>query len=227
MQGSSDLAIQRADKLTTIAANAIAEAIIRGEFEPGESLPEVPLAKRLATSRNTVREALREVESLGLVEIESHRGAFVRELTRERATEIFSLRAVLESFAARLAVERAPREELADAMRRALEEQRQAVRDGDMLAVVRSDMDFHERLSSYCGHELLMMHLTALQMETRRFIVAARQHAEEYSPIVELHAPIVDAIESGDSRLVESMVFAHVMTSGERLLDRLPGSTRD
>ncbi|MGE3192101.1 MAG: GntR family transcriptional regulator [Microbacteriaceae bacterium] len=224
---STDLAIQRSDKLTTLAANAIADAIVRGEFAPGEALPEVPLARRLATSRNTVREALREVEALGLVEIESHRGAFVRELTRERASEIFSLRAVLESFAARLSVERTSGDELAAAMRSALEAQREAVRVGDMLAIVRSDMAFHERLSSSCGHELLLSHLKALQMETRRFIVAGRQHADEYSPIVDLHLPIVDAVESGDARLVESLVYSHVMTSGERLLDRLVDLDRD
>lgn len=226
MEASPDLAIHRSDKLTTLAANTIAEAIVRGEFGPGEALPEVPLAKRLATSRNTVREALREVESLGLVEIESHRGAFVRELSRERAAEIFSLRAVLESFAARLAVERSSGGELAAALRAALEAQREAVRIGDILGVAKSDTEFHETLSSFCGHELLLSHLKALQMETRRFIVAARQHAEEYSPIVDLHVPIVEAVESGDARLVESVVYAHVMTSGEALLQRLADAGR-
>lgn len=214
--------LQRADKLTTKAASAIALAIVQGEFPAGAALPEIPLAKRLVVSRATVREALREVEALGLVQIEPHRGAFVPELSRIRAAEIFSFRAEVEGFAARLSMERASGPELVEAMERALQAQLEVSNSGDILAVVETDMGFHSTLSSYCGNQLLLDHLRALQMETRRFIFAVQQHTKDYNVFVEYHLPIVDAVKSGDVPRVEQAVKDHVLTSGERLLSAMP-----
>ena len=100
--------IERPGTLTSEVVAYIREAVIRGEFEPERPLPEVRLAQELETARVTVRVALRALADLGLVEIIPHRGAFVSALTSRNAWEIFSLRAVLESYAARLALEGGP-----------------------------------------------------------------------------------------------------------------------
>lgn len=214
--------LQRAQNLTTMAASAIAVAIVQGEFPAGTALPEVPLAKRLAVSRATVREALREVEALGLVNIEPHRGAFVPELSRARAADIFSFRAEVEGFAARLTMQRAFGPDLLNAMERALTDQMDVASGGDILAAVETDMVFHATLSSFCGNQLLLDHLNALQMETRRFIVAVQQYAQEYRVMVEYHIPIVEAVKTGDAYAVEQAVHDHVTQSGEKLLAAMP-----
>jgi len=193
-------------------------AIVKGEFPAGTALPEIPLSKLLAVSRATVREALREVEALGLIQIEPHRGAFVTELSPSRASDIFSLRAELEGFAARLTMENAYGDPLIEAMEEALQAQRDVSHSGDILAVVESDMLFHATLSSFCGNQLLLDHLNALQMETRRFIVAVQQHAHDYETFVEYHLPIVEAVKSGNPEAAERTVRKHVTASGERLL---------
>src|SRR5882724_8753328 len=90
--------------LTAAVVKHIQDLILRGEFSPGSALPEIPLARRLDTSRGMVREALRELADLGLVELHARRGAVVEQLSPQRAREIFSLRALLESFAVRLAL---------------------------------------------------------------------------------------------------------------------------
>jgi DNA-binding GntR family transcriptional regulator len=81
------------------------DAVLRGDYPPGSQLSEVALAESLGVSRGTVREALRTLAESGLVEVFPHRGAFVPALTIQRAKEIYSLRMVLEPFAARLAYE--------------------------------------------------------------------------------------------------------------------------
>lgn len=210
--------LQRSDRLATKAASTIALAIVKGEFPAGTALPEIPLAKLLAVSRATVREALREVEALGLIQIEPHRGAFVSELSISRASDIFSLRAELEGFAARLSMENAFGDPLIAAMEEALQAQREVSHGGDILAVVETDMSFHAALSSFCGNRLLLEHLNALQMETRRFIVAVQQHTQDYEVFVEYHLPIVEAVKSGDPQAVEQAVRKHVTASGEKLL---------
>src|SRR5262245_46007962 len=85
--------------LLSAVTRAVEEAIVRGEFPPGGALREVFLAGRFKASRGTVREALRALSEQGLVEMHSRRGAVVPQLSPQRARQIFSLRAVLESFA--------------------------------------------------------------------------------------------------------------------------------
>ena len=101
------MALQRPDTLTDAVAKHISDAIVRGEFKPGSSLPEVALAHDLRTSRGTVREALRKLAAGGLVEIIPHRGVFVSQLSVRATWEITSMRAILEPYAARLALEAA------------------------------------------------------------------------------------------------------------------------
>src|SRR5262249_44963944 len=98
MLPASAVAFDAPPTLTSAVVRHIQELMLRGEFPPGSALPEIPLARRLDTSRGTVREALRELAELGLVELQARRGAVVAQLSPQRAREIFSLRALLESF---------------------------------------------------------------------------------------------------------------------------------
>src|SRR5512136_1735553 len=98
--------VERAPTLATAAAKNVRDRILRGELLPGEALHQVELSNTLHISRGTLREAIRLLQSEGLVDIFPHRGAFVARLTSERVTEIYTLRALLESYAVRLALER-------------------------------------------------------------------------------------------------------------------------
>ena len=80
-------------------ADAIREAIVSGQLDLGERLPEVGLAADLRVSRGPVREALVKLSQEGLVHVERHRGATVARLGRDEVHEIYSLRKELESLA--------------------------------------------------------------------------------------------------------------------------------
>ena len=82
------------------------EAILSGELAPGQVLGEEQLGRQLGISRTPVREALVLLRTEGLVETPPNRPAVVRGFDRESLHEIYSLRAVLEGYAARLAAER-------------------------------------------------------------------------------------------------------------------------
>src|SRR5438132_1176243 len=79
-------------------------AIMRGALKPGEKIVESHVARALGVSQAPVREALRELEQLGLVVNHSRRGTFVRQITPHDAWELYTLRAELEVLAARLAL---------------------------------------------------------------------------------------------------------------------------
>src|SRR5580704_15724302 len=83
------------------------QSIIAGRLRPGARLVERELIAMMGVSRTVIREALRQLESEGLVAIVPNKGPIVRELTRDEARDLYSIRAVLEGLAARLFVENA------------------------------------------------------------------------------------------------------------------------
>jgi DNA-binding GntR family transcriptional regulator len=87
-------------------ANALVEGIIRGKFKPGERLLETELALRFGVSRGPVREAFRIVEKEGLVEVRPRYGAFVAKLSAKDVADIFEVRGILLSLAARRIAEK-------------------------------------------------------------------------------------------------------------------------
>jgi DNA-binding GntR family transcriptional regulator len=89
-----------------LAVELIREAILDGQLAAGERLKEDELARRLDVSRTPVREALRRLESEGLVVVEPQRGATVRAYEGGELDDMYRLRAVLEGYAARRAAER-------------------------------------------------------------------------------------------------------------------------
>jgi len=81
------------------------QSIISGRLNPGERLIERELISMMGVSRTVIREALRQLESEGLVAIIPNKGPVVRALTLEEARDLYAIRAVLEGLAARLFVE--------------------------------------------------------------------------------------------------------------------------
>ena len=86
--------------------DVLLQRIVSGELEPGERLVETRIAQELGTSQAPVREALRDLELLRLVESEPFRGSRVRVFDEEEMIEVYPVRASLEELAARLAAER-------------------------------------------------------------------------------------------------------------------------
>ena len=86
-------------------AEFLTSSIIEGKLKPGERLVEVSLQRELGVSRAPIREAFRECEKNGLIIIVPREGAFVRKVNQEDVKENLSIRAILEGYAARLAIE--------------------------------------------------------------------------------------------------------------------------
>jgi DNA-binding GntR family transcriptional regulator len=91
----SPVALARTTTVDALA-DALRERIMTGDLGPGERLIERDLVERYEVGRGTVRAALRRLEHEGLVTVETHRGAFVRQLDRQSLRELFELRTALE-----------------------------------------------------------------------------------------------------------------------------------
>ena len=124
--------------LRDVVFNTLRQAIITGEFAPGERLMEISLANRLGVSRTPVREAIRKLELEGLVIMIPRKGAQVARITEKNLRDVIEIRTVLEEFAAVLACERIDQAGLHD-LRQAHEDFIRSVENGDILDIVDKD----------------------------------------------------------------------------------------
>src|SRR3954453_4016874 len=90
----------RGQPLSALVLRTLREAIVEGRLAPGEAVVEAQLSRQLGVSRAPLREALRSLESEGLIVSVPWRGAFVAPLTERGVTELQTFRRLLEVFAA-------------------------------------------------------------------------------------------------------------------------------
>ncbi|MEV6634700.1 GntR family transcriptional regulator [Actinoplanes sp. NPDC051470] len=169
--------------------------IVSGAIPPGERLVETKLAARFGTSQAPVREALRELEAMRMVETRPRRGTFVRHFVQQTLRESYVVRAALEETATRLAM-LAGTMPLAE-LRETVTTMRSAARRNDDDAVAKASVAFHRHIIEAGHNELLRLSWEALQIEARTAVtmVAAEVKLKD---VVRDHAALLAAIESGN-----------------------------
>jgi DNA-binding GntR family transcriptional regulator len=197
--------------------DVLMQRIVDGQYEPGERIVELRIAEEFGVSQAPVREALRELESLRLVESEPFRGARVRAVRADEIAESYPVRAALEELAAKLAAERlagaaAPLQAGIDAMRAA------AV-DGDLRAFVRHDVAFHRVFVEASANLTLVEVWQSLHVDLRtRFTLI--QRLEDLAEVAESHVPIMRALDAGDAERAGRVVREHIEGFGRWFAER-------
>lgn len=206
----------------------IRDAIIHGEFAPGQRLPEANLAVWLGTSRGTIREAMRVLEDLGLVTRTAHRGPFVSLLTKQKASEIYTLRALLETFAGRMAAEagRFDAAAIADLERR-LDTLAETGRTGNVIAMVEADMKFHMAVSALAGHQMLLEHLADVQTQNRRLLAYSDLYRPDLEFVIRRHGHFLDTLRTNDPDLIANAIHEHIYEVGLDIVEKLMLATAD
>ncbi|UXX83889.1 GntR family transcriptional regulator [Roseovarius pelagicus] len=200
-------------------AQRIKSGILKGEYAPGASLPEVPVSRQLGVSRSNVREALRSLVDTGLVEWHPRRGVSVAELTPRRIHEIFTMRSVLEPYAVRLAIMSGQiRGEWAQKIQCAYDAMVSASNEGDQISMVEADMRFHWSICSPCDHEILLGTIKDLQTKTRLCIFYTKVFKSDVECEAQTHLPILKAVLSGEVNAAERALRDHIIHADGRLM---------
>jgi DNA-binding GntR family transcriptional regulator len=197
------------------------ERILRGEYRQGERLVETRIAQELGTSQAPVREALRELEQLRLVESEPYRGARVRAVATRELVEIYPVRAAIEEVAGRAAAVR-----LAGDVRvlaRELDAMRAAAEEGDLREQAEHDVRFHRAIVEAAGNSILLDVWSSLRLESRTIITALAVDLD-LRELAELHVPVLEALASGDPDRSGAELRRHVERFGELLTRTQPAS---
>jgi DNA-binding GntR family transcriptional regulator len=203
--------LKRPPTLAAATADAIRDAILRGDIKPGERLREVELSTALDVSRGTIREAQRLLQDEGLVEVVPHRGAFVAELSPRTVREMYTLRALLEAYAVRLVMEKdAYSEEDFETMEALLRRMDEFEEKGDIFAYIKADLEFHHEICKRSDHRLLLDVLESLQFLTRLCMINVKLYRTDLEPDGVQHRQIYDAIRLGDPVQAEDAVREHL-----------------
>lgn len=190
--------------------------ILSGEYLPGDRLVETRIAQELGTSQAPVREALRELEQLRLVESSPYRGARVRGVTAAELAEIYPVRAAIEEVAARAA---APRlKGRTAALEAELAAMRQAADTGDLHAVVEHDVRFHRLIVEASENRTLLDVWRSLRVEARTAITALATGIDHHR-IAEMHEPVLRALAEGDADTAGRVLRAHIEEFGQLVLE--------
>ena len=169
--------------------------IVSGEIGPGERLVETRLASVYGTSQAPVREALRELEAMRMVETRPRRGTFVRHFVQQTLRECYVVRAALEETATRLAM-LAGTMPIA-ALRAEVKAMRAATRSGDAEAAARASVAFHRHIVDAAHNELLKLSWEALRIEARTSVTMVAADVK-LKDIAREHAELLKTIETGD-----------------------------
>jgi len=211
--------------LREAALSAIRQAILCGDLKPGQRLMETDIAEQMGMSRAPVREALRQLETEGLVVSEPHRGTFVVELSIADLWEIYTLRAAIESLAVRIVTERASAETLAQ-LQQAVADMAQATREGDRVRLIALDMSFHEMLCRASGHSRLLDTWMSMIVQIRTFIDLTHTLCLPVDRVVGFHAEVVEHIQNGRAEEAGRTLARHILEAGEcisREQESMPG----
>jgi len=204
-------------------AQTIFDAILDGTIKPGAPLRLQELARQLGTSMMPVREALRQLEGLGLVEIHPHRGAWVRAVTRADLLDTYFTRINLEALALSEAAKRFTPADTERA-RRALEEQAAARESGDLIRSRAAHERFHFTLYQACGSDWLMRSILPAWRNSERYRIESMRHTEDRDKRRSEHDKILDALVTGDAQAAVACLVRHLQTSMDLVLESLPAT---
>lgn len=202
----------RSTSLAKLARDEVLASILRGQLAPGDRINEPDVAGRLQISRVPVREALRELESSGVVVSRKHSGVFVRRLEPKEVQDLYQMRALLDGFAGRIAcsLPKAQATALVKLLTASAKRMEQAMLQEESQTYYAENLQFHWAIMEAAGNQELSntyrgivqkLHISRLKNLSGKVGMKAS---------IAEHRAIVKALREGDAPLTESLMARHV-----------------
>jgi DNA-binding GntR family transcriptional regulator len=208
-----------------LVAEAITEAILRGDLRPGQPLVERELAGFLGVSKTPVREALKRLSGSGLITTNAYRGTVVRAVDRGMVRTVYEVRLLLEPAAVRRAVPGHNEKTLA-AARHHLVKAAAAAQQGDNTGLSLANRRFHRQLYEPCDNVVLRSFLDNLDAQIALISVVCWQQRATWAEEARQHEAILAAVAAGDAARAEEELhqhIAHFFTQALEILDEETG----
>jgi DNA-binding GntR family transcriptional regulator len=206
------LALPALDPHVTVRSrvtDALRNALVAGEMEPGKVYSAPSLAALLGVSATPVREAMIDLSREGLVEMVRNKGYRVTELSPRDLDEIAALRALIE---VPVVGDIARTGALADLqeLRPLAEEIIHAAEAGDLITFIRADTEFHLQLLSLTGNRTLVRQVAELRSRSRLYGLRSLAAEGRLTASAREHAQLLDLLEERDAPAAEELMRRHI-----------------
>ena len=193
------------------------EDILSGKYKEHEELKEVAIGEELGVSRTPVREAFRQLELEGLIQIVPNKGAYVTGITAKDVKDIYMIRSLLEGLCAKLATEKITKEQLEEMEENIYLAQFHASK-GHMDQMAELDNRFHDILYEACDskmleHTLRDYHQYVLRVRQKTLSTNTRGLASN-----DEHKQIMEAIKAGDADRAEQLANEHILNAYDNMV---------
>lgn len=204
-----DINIDEYLPLREVVFRALRNAIVQGEFQPGERLMEVTIANKLGVSRTPVREAIRMLELEGLVVMIPRKGAEVANITVKDLKDALEVRMAIESLSVRLTCERID-EKGKEELKQVCIAFREAINSKLVPAIVEADEAFHNTIYKLSQNPRLINIAQNLREQVYRYRVEYVKDFSYHDNLVTEHDQITNAILLGDANTAERIMNEHI-----------------
>ncbi len=208
---------REASTLRHRVTESIRHAIAAGHYGAGTRMPEKELCELTGVSRTLVREALRQLESEGLVQVIPHKGPIVAKMTVEQAAGTYEVREVLEALAARRFAERATDAHMEE-IEIAFQKVREAYEDGDVIERLEAKNIFYNKLVEGGGNEAVGLALHMINARTMLLRGRSLSMQDRWrQSLLELQA-LLDALRKRDPEEAHRLATEHVRMAAKAAL---------
>ena len=198
--------------------NHILNKVATGELAPGDKVIEARIAEELHVSTIPVREAIRELAAIRVLDYWVHRGARVREVTVSETVEALHVKGVLEMLAARLAGEKL--RGILDALRQYSMHIQDAARSHDWVEYQDQNQLFHRLIVETAGNQILLSLWDSLAFEVRTRFIMDFLRIVDPTELAREHEKILQAVELSDTAKVAELLSYHANKLVEYLMEQ-------
>ncbi len=188
------------------------EDILSGKYKEGDELKEVAIGEELGVSRTPVREAFRQLELEGLIQIIPNKGAYVTGITEKDVKDIYMIRSLLEGLCARWACEHITREQMEE-MEENIYLSKFHAQKGHLEQLAELDNRFHEILYEACNSKMLEHQLRDFHEYVLRVRKKTLSNVNRGPKSNEEHEQIMEAIKAGDADRAEKLANMHMINA--------------
>lgn len=210
--------ITKKNTRTQILLSEIEKLIVNGSMVPGQRLDEMVLAKKYGVSRTPVREAIRALIAIGLVQNTGKQGSQVAKLSISMLIEMFELMAVLEGMCAQLAARRATKNQLFE-MQKTHELLEKTFEKGTHKEFYNVNLQFHDLLYNASHTQYLAEETLRLRRRLSPYRMRVTFQPGRMSSTLDEHNKILIAINKGESELAKNEAISHLRLIGNDLED--------
>ncbi len=204
---------KEADALRSVVL-MLEQDIVLGRLHPRERLIEDELMRQLSVKRHVIRQALVELEQMGVVERVPNRGAMVRAYSAEDIQKLYVLRDLLETHAARLIPMPMAQADIDD-LKRIQAVHDRSVASGDLGEVFRSNVEFHEQLFSKTDNAYLSEAIKQFALRTHGIRFYCLTYPGYLEQARREHWQMIEAIENCDRDSLSRLCSQHLLASRE------------